>query len=145
MKKYFTLAFMVLLSSATAFAGILFQDDFNDGNADGWLSVVRDSRCLPNCPAWNVQDGMLLYNNEYDHHAMLVENLNLSIQTIEVKVKLTSTAGYGGITVWYADANNWIDIYLYPNANSIGIYYCVNGSITLQNLTFSSSYNSCIW
>jgi len=38
MKKYCVFLILMLLAGVT-FAGTLFSDDFEDGNADGWTEV----------------------------------------------------------------------------------------------------------
>jgi hypothetical protein len=61
---------------------------------------------------------------------------------VETDLTLLATGayggGYGGIVVWYHDANNWISVFLYPYLQKIGVYSNINGSKTENYYPFSS-------
>lgn len=101
--KRIILLFMVALFIATiqpCQAGIL-SDDFNDGNADGWVFPFNDD--LSQGPGiWNVEDGTLVQRFFGDGNSGLVDNLFISDQVIEVTTK---TKGYTGVVLWYNQVN----------------------------------------
>jgi hypothetical protein len=55
-----------------------------------------------------------------------VENLTTSDQSIEVQLRTNGPSGYGGVTVWYEDASNWVDIYIHPAAGWIAVMEVIN-------------------
>jgi hypothetical protein len=61
---------------------ITFSDDFNDGNADGWIFTSRDPRAGDPASSWSVVDGRLLNNavwdTMWDTMFALVEDLSLA-------------------------------------------------------------------
>ena len=116
MRKIFliTLAVVVIIivTVSPAYAGTFF-DDFNDGNADGWwlgYSLARPS-VYGN---WRVENGELVQNQAGDGFIALVENYQISDQTVETDLKLNGPAGYGGIMLWFQDDDNWVNIRVYP-------------------------------
>ena len=57
---FFILLALLVFPVATPSAAILFQDDFNDGNADGWDAViVNDGTLPPSPPTYGVVDNIL--------------------------------------------------------------------------------------
>lgn len=98
---------------------VIFQDDFNDANADGWqFTFAHDPRHLPPNTYvygnWRVENGELVQDDGTDHQIALVEGLSLTDQVIEAKVKCNPDAGYAGVMVWYHDVNNWVNVFIYP-------------------------------
>lgn len=116
-----------------SFPPVLLTDDFNDGNADGWWLGYSQHTPWVN-GNWRVEDlgsphgGVLVQDNGGDHFIALVENLQLAAQTIETKVRLNDFGSYGGVTVWFQDDDNWVDILLYPAAGFIRVLEIVNGA-----------------
>jgi hypothetical protein len=94
------------------------SDNFNDGNADGWLSAPESSvNTLGN---WRVVDGVVVEDAGRDHYKLLLNNYPLSDQSVQTKV-LFHDNGYAGITVWHLDDNNWVDVLIYPDANILRV------------------------
>lgn len=120
MKKiYLVVTFVTLyvLLVTPAHAGTFF-DNFNDGNTDGWISAKPCTYCgLGN---WRVDNGILIEDNGRDHYKFLVSNYSLSDQSVETKV-LFHAYGYAGITVWYQDENNWVDVLIFPGHSPVSL------------------------
>ena len=115
---------------------IVFSDNFNDGNANGWIYASRDGRQLDPTSGWSVVDGRLLENSGWDAQFALVNNLSLSSQTLQVQADILGSSGWGGITLWYKDLNNFIDIGSYANGAAIYVGEYVNG------IAYSSTYTN---
>jgi hypothetical protein len=110
------LAFMLGLS-VTTYAGTFF-DNFNDGNTNGWIyGSPQLDYPLGN---WSIENGMLFENLNIDHVKFLVGDLQLSCQSIETQLYVGDYGAYGGITMWYQDFNNWIDVLIYPYSEAYG-------------------------
>jgi len=88
------------------YAGTFF-DDFNDGNADGWIFPYEPSRSQ-GPGLWSVENGTLVQRFFGDGNAGLVDNLFISDQVIETQV---STLGYAGIVLWY-QVNKYVAVNL---------------------------------
>ncbi|KKQ98018.1 MAG: hypothetical protein UT24_C0005G0037 [Candidatus Woesebacteria bacterium GW2011_GWB1_39_12] len=120
MKKICLVIVLVILfglAVTPAYAGKFF-DNFNDEDTIGWISAKPCTWCsLGN---WRVTDGVLIEDNGRDHYKFLVGNYSLSDQSVETKI-LFHDNGYAGITVWYIDENNWIDVLIYPDANILRV------------------------
>jgi len=111
-----------------------FFDNFNDGNTDGWISAPPSSNYgLGN---WRVESGMLVQNLGGDHYKFLVENLPVSIQSIETLLSTNDPAGYGGVTLWYQDPNNWVDVLIYPHGPPLLIIEIINGAPILSDYPY---------
>lgn len=137
MRKIFFLmsVLVVVFGLAITSHAVTFVDDFNDGNADGWTYV--------NGGNWRVENGMLAQDQGGDWYKALVGGLQISSQSIETKIYLGSPnwptwGGYGGVTLWYQDANNWIDVEVYPWAGAIYVNELIDGSVT--GYTYSPMY-----
>jgi hypothetical protein len=62
-----------------------FTDNFDDGNADGWLFPYNNATTqFPGF--WSVEDGTLVQHDRSDHNAAYVDNLLISDQVIEAQV-----------------------------------------------------------
>jgi hypothetical protein len=118
--KMVSCLFAVVLSASfaqSAKAGTV-SDNFNDGNADGWLSAPESStNSLGN---WRVVNGIVVEDAGRDHYKFLLDDYPLSVQSVGAKV-LFHDNGYAGITVWHLDENNWVDVLIYPDANILRV------------------------
>jgi hypothetical protein len=140
---------MLVLLCAMAFLGIshqckadVFFDDFNDGNADGWTAVTADA---PGSSVgdWRVEDGMVKeYSSEGDYK-FLRNDLNVGSQIVESKVFSNSIAGWGGVTLWYADFNNWVDVFMYPGYGQLRVAENIGG--IPQTYVHSLTTNTDTW
>ena len=105
-------------------AGTIFFDNFDDGNADGWVFVEFD----PRGPGeWSVENQILLNNAPTDWNMGLVEDLFLSDQVVETQLK---SAGYAGITFWFHDEKNWASAFINPFSSGLQIQEMVDGDST---------------
>jgi hypothetical protein len=137
-KLLLTVAVVCLVLSPWAFAkptAEVFFDNFDDGDTDGWWLGFNHLDPIIQEGNWRIEDGALVQDALPDHYIALVENLSLSDQTIETQVRLQSPRGYGGITVWYEDADNWIEVFLYPNENTIWVLENIDGAGTSGGLS----------
>lgn len=76
-----------------------FSDNFNDGNANGWVFPRGE---------WSVENGTLVQRSFGDGNRALVDNLLISNQVIETRL---SSAGYSGVVFWHQD-DHWVAINL---------------------------------
>jgi hypothetical protein len=96
------LAFLLLgLSTSSSYAGT-FLDDFDDGNADGWWLgySIGQPHLYGN---WRIENQTLAQDSGLDGVVALLENFQLSGQTVETDLKLNGPSGGGGITLWFQD------------------------------------------
>ena len=104
-------AVVLVLSWAPAeVTAAVFFDDFNDGNADGWVFPYNSGQSQG--PGdWTVENGELVQHFFGDNNAALVDNLIISDQVIEAQMR---TQGYTGVALWYnqvdQDWANWIAV-----------------------------------
>ncbi|MDA9101148.1 PEP-CTERM sorting domain-containing protein [Omnitrophica bacterium] len=91
-----------ILPSSSAFA-LVFVDNFNDGNADGWVFPYNSRGTQFPGGEWSVENETLVQHTRTDHNAGLVNNLFFSDQVIEVQAR---TYGYAGLVFWYQQVNN---------------------------------------
>lgn len=88
-----------------------FNDNFNNGNSNGWL--LGNSRGWPtNQGQWSVVDGVLTQTSGYDGVIGLIENEFFSTQTIELDTKLFGPSGGSGTVFWYVDDYNMVYVVL---------------------------------
>lgn len=111
-----------------ASAGPIIFDDFNDGNADGWWLSA------PNYPYygpgnWRVENQMLTQDLGGDQYKAIYNGSPIGSQSIETRLALNGPSGYGGITLWYQDVNNWIDVEVYPAVNFVKVIEVVGGTL----------------
>lgn len=104
---------------------ILFEDDFEDGVADGWTEGPG---------TWTVEGGSYVYSkldeNTVQHTYSLVTKLTVTDFIAEVKLKqLTTTYRDSGIQFWHQDSNN----YYYANfdRDALGLWLFKGGSYVL--------------
>jgi hypothetical protein len=125
MKRILTLVAVLTLLFAGATQAYVIFDNFNDGNADGWWLTAPNYPNNPTTGNWRIQNQMLLEDYNSDQLKALVRDYQFSSQIIETRLSLNGdgTNGYGGVTLWYQDVNNWIDVEVYPKlalADTIG-------------------------
>jgi hypothetical protein len=77
---------------------VTFFDDFNDGNADGWIFPYNYDQTQGGVVDWSVEDGILVQHLGSDSNTGLVDNLMVAGQTIEARMH---TVGYAGVVIWY--------------------------------------------
>jgi hypothetical protein len=131
---------LLCISIQPCYAGTFF-DDFNDGNADGWwLGYSRWTPFLTG--TWRVESGTLLQDQWGDQYIALVDGLILSSQSIETKIKYNSPNAYGGVTIWYMDDINFIDILIYPMVDQVRVNDCIDGSCWGVGPTYSYTYSA---
>ena len=118
MKRWIVgLAVVVALSWAPdAVAAALFWDDFNDGNADGWVFPYNSGSTQFPGGEWSVENGILVQHFFGDGNNGLVDNLILSDQVIETEAR---TIGYAGVVLWYQQVNDGWANYVAVSRNSI--------------------------
>jgi len=116
---------IMLLCAALAFglagscqAGAL-TDDFSDGNTKGWFASLPKANY--GTGNWRPEDGLLKQDLAGDHYKLLLKDFFVSTQTAEAKMSFNGQDGYGGITIWYKDADNWVDILAYPGYAGKGL------------------------
>jgi len=103
MKKIFMLlGIMLFVGLANHCEASTFFDDFNDGNADGW-SAHSPYPGRSDFGNWRVEDGIVKQDNGGDHN------------------------GYAGITVWYQDDKNWVDVF-YPYGIGFRVMEVIDGN-----------------
>jgi len=96
-----------------------FSDDFNDGNADGWISVLPYAGA-PKLGNWRVEDEYVKQDEGGDHYKFLLDGYNFTNQTVEADI-LWHENSQAGITVWYYNEDSWVEIlYPYPSAGVYG-------------------------
>lgn len=136
----FSLLALVLMTSE-AQAGMLF-DDFNDGDANGWISVAGYP---PGTHGnWRVEDGVVVQDQGRDHFGFVLDNFSVSDQIVEAKV-LWHDNGYAGITIWNQDANNWVQI-SYPYQGGFGIWENINGNgLVYPTAIYPVTINQRVW
>ena len=106
------LLFFILFASSASAA--TFTDDFNDGNADGWIPAKPWSSA-PSSGNWRVEDGRVAQDQGGDHLKFLMDGLNLGTQTVETLV-LNHDNGQAGLSIWHKNEDNWVNIfYPYPD------------------------------
>lgn len=105
---------LVLLVSATSTSAsiITFSDNFNDGNADGWLLTKGN---------WHVENGIFAQDSGGDGCIPLAQGIIASTQSVKTDVLLHGHAGNGGITIWYQDSDNYTAILIYPAYGEVWI------------------------
>ena len=120
------LAVVVALSWAPdEVAAAIFWDDFNDGNADGWVFLEFDRR---GPGEWSVENQTLVNNAPTDWNIGLVDNLFVSDQVVETQLK--TSGGYAGVTLWFHDEYNWVSAYVKPASTGLQIHEMVDGNST---------------
>lgn len=113
----------------------VFNDDFNDGNADGWwLGYALKDHLWGN---WRVENGILVQDTGDDGVLDLIENHQFSSQVTETRLKLNGPSGGGGIAVWFRDDNN--GVYFSVANETLGVGEVNNG--VWSNFNFPVNFN----
>lgn len=144
MKKVILVIALVILFGigvTPVYAGTFF-DNFDDDNADGWWLGYSHHTPWVN-GNWRVEYGKLVQDLGGDDFVALVENIQVSDQTVNTDIKINSPSGYDGITIWYKDSLNRIIINLYPASGGIWISEVVNGIFQSTRYPYISHNN--IW
>jgi hypothetical protein len=119
---------LFFMGTANAFAVERFFDDFNDGNADGWVFPYNSD--LSQGPGdWSVENGTLVQRYSGDHNAGLVDNLLISDQVIEAQVR---TGGYSGVVLWYQQVNDNVANYVAVSHNfqtAMWVFEVIDGNM----------------
>ena len=153
MKKLSILIFFIstFISSLFAFpeialASVLFQDDFNDGNADGW-TVEYWTPSDPNDPVW--QDSKWLVDSEnrygitlnYGDMRTFSSNGDISWTNYVYKVQMLGKVGVDkNIVFRYQDINNWYGFHMAGNSVYFGMR--INGNysdVGVANFSFENN------
>jgi chitodextrinase len=104
---------------------VLFQDDFEDGDAAGWTAVSG---------TWSVAtDGTNVYSQTSTSGEAIAYagNSTWTDYTYEAKVKLNTSFGNAGLVYRYADASNFYMFRLNNNGGKVELYKRVGGTFTL--------------
>lgn len=110
--------FSLFLSTTTFTNAQLLNDNFNDGNADGWW--LGHSHAVPSVIGnWRVENGYLIQDSGYDGVMAALENYQFSEQVVESKIKVFGPSGGAGIMLWYQGDNRLLWISLVGQAISI--------------------------
>lgn len=139
---------IVLLCAALAFgfAGLCqagtISEDFNGGNAAGWFAASPKANY--GTGNWRIEDNALRQDLPGDHYKFLLRGVFASSQMVETAIALNED-GYGGITIWYKDADNWVDIFVYPATAGKGFLVVekVNGSSRIYEYRYSYKKEAC--
>jgi|WetSurMetagenome_2_1015567.scaffolds.fasta_scaffold224640_1 hypothetical protein len=130
LKRTILLFFVVLLIGIAqpCTAGTFF-DDFNDGNADGWVFPFNyDQSQGPGL--WSVEEGTLVQRFFGDGNCGLVDNLVISGQVLEAQM---NTVGYAGVVLWYNQVNStW--------ANYVAVFHNYETGMWVYELTDGIAY-----
>jgi alpha-L-arabinofuranosidase len=81
---------------------VLFADDFNDGNADGWTT-------MSNRGTWSVVDGEYVQSDAAATNTMIASNTQINANDYDITLKATKTAGAEGFLIPFGikDSGNW--------------------------------------
>ena len=81
---------------------VLFSDDFNDGNADGWTP-------LENRGTWAVADGAYAQTDAAAENTMVAAATNITATDYDISLKATKTAGDEGFLIPFGikDSGSW--------------------------------------
>lgn len=104
---------------------MLFQDDYEDGDAAGWTAVSG---------TWSIAtDGTKVYRQSSASGEAIVYagTGTWTDYTYEAKVKLSSVNGNAGLVFRYADASNFYMFRLNDNGDKVELYKRVGGTLTL--------------
>jgi PKD repeat protein len=111
-----------------------FFDNFDDGNADGWIFPYNSGQTQYPGGSWSVENGTLAQSFFGDGNAGLVNNLVISDQVIEAQVK--TTAGYAGLVLWYQQVNSaWANYVAITTGGRVDEYIDGQGSTYQYSFT----------
>lgn len=110
MKKYLlSIVSLFLFFGVTSpvYAGTI-TDDFNDGNADGWImGAACSSPSWCGTGNWRVENNYVTQDYGRDGHMLLLDGYSLTDQKVQAKI-LWHDMGVGGLAVWRQNDDNWI-------------------------------------
>lgn len=136
------LGLLLLAISALPAKAATLLDDFNDGNADGWW--LGYSLPFPSIPGnWRVVDGTLIQDNGYDGTIALLNNFQISDQTVEVRLKLIGPSGGAAIQIWFQNYNNAVGVGI--RSGAIGVSEVVDGVWYVTDYPFNFNINENRW
>ncbi|EKE16504.1 MAG: hypothetical protein ACD_11C00004G0002 [uncultured bacterium] len=144
MKKILVVScFMLFMNFSWSCEASTVSDDFNDGNDDGWSALPAGTNySLGN---WKIENNTVKQDLGGDSYKFLLDNFFISNQSVESKVLYFGSSGYGGITIWYQDPNNWVDIMVLPAYGPTGIWIIEKNNGVEQVFKYSYVYNERIW
>jgi hypothetical protein len=119
---------------------VAFDDDFDDGNTDGWVFLPNSKYGTE--PNWVVENQTLAQLSLWDHNPGLVEGLVVGNQTAETDVWLSGPGDYGGLTLWYHDDDNRVEVGIYPAAGGLRVWEWVAGQHIDKNYSLSFRENT---
>lgn len=118
-----------------------FNDNFNDGKVSKWWWLGFSLANPANNGNWRVENGVLLQDTGNDGVIALINDTQISDQTIETKVKLNGPSGGGGLVLWFKDNNNWTHVILYPAGGFIEVHAHLNGVTSGSQYPYPSLQN----
>ncbi|MCA0756932.1 family 43 glycosylhydrolase [Paenibacillus sp. N4] len=125
---------------AEAAAGPLFEDDFQDGNLEGW--TLNNSSIIKNADDSAAAGNKMLYVNAGDEALATIAAETGDDYVYEAKVKALGAGAYPGIYVRYKDANNYYLFQPQPKDKKFVISKKVNGtSTTLKEVGYPVEAN----
>ena len=134
-----------LVSSMTVIGrqSAVFVDAFEDGNTDGWW--LGHSHHTPWLDGnWRLENGTLAQDAPGDAFIALAGDVVVADQSIATDVRMNGPAGYGGLTVWYADASTWVGVFLYPAAHELWVLEKESGIDRLTRYSYPAAAES-VW
>ncbi|GAA0544928.1 alpha-L-arabinofuranosidase C-terminal domain-containing protein [Paractinoplanes ferrugineus] len=78
---------------------VLYSDDFDDGNADGWST-------LSNRGNWSVRDGAYVQSDTAANNTMIAAATNITATDYDITLKATKTAGAEGFLIPFGIKNS---------------------------------------
>jgi alpha-L-arabinofuranosidase len=116
---------------------VLFADDFNDGNADGWTS-------LANRGSWSVTDGAYAQTDLGAEDTMVAAAANITATDYDISLKATKTAGAEGFLIPFGikDSSTWYWWNLGGWNNTQGAVEKATGGAKEQVLTKPNKVNT---
>ncbi len=145
-RTFLAIVFIIFLSliTTTSSYAISFFDNFDDGNADGWWLGYSQHTPWTN-GNWRVENGVLMQDQSGDQFNALVENIQVSNQIIETQLLVNSPSGYGGITIWFQNDNNWVNVLIYPAANEVWVIERIDSANNLFRYPYASGANNTLY
>ena len=143
---FFSISSIILyiISSTIPIQTPTYFDDFNDGDTNGWW--FGPSHANPSVYGnWRVENGTLVQDMGGDGFIGLIENFTISDQFVEASLKFNGPAGYGGITVWFQNYNNFVYIRVYPGSGSIWVEEWIEGVRNSTSYPYTINYNDNLW
>jgi hypothetical protein len=108
----FSLSLVVTLSTQRTYAASV-MDDFEDGDSVGWVATKPCLHC--GSGNWRVESGVVVQDEGRDNYMFVLEDHVMATQSLQADV-LNYDNGQAGLTVWYQDYNNWVQVQ-YPYFN----------------------------